>query len=203
MPFGCNNPTAAFAPNGTLFVVCHNGPFEMYYAHPTPTQPAWTQEFLGPIPLFALSGPGHPNAPGNCEDPWLWFDRKGFFHIIAHCYTCYWYPASQRPIGGGSARGNCSDPSTTCSGHGFSRWGSAGTWTWVGGPDAPYGFTSHTRDGGEYAFSTRERPWGLMGGEHGDQVLALVNGVSPKAPEHVKYVKGKDWCFTNIQTVSP
>ena len=131
----------------------------------------------------------------------LYFDRNGHFHVIAHCYTCYWYPSPARPgegEGSGQARGSCSG-NVTCSGHGFSRSGAAGSGTWIGGEDAPYDFTSVTSAGTVRAFSTRERPWGLLGGSHGDQIVALVNGVSPAAPQFVKYMKGRDWCYTNIQ----
>eukprot|EP00041_Stephanoeca_diplocostata_P015204 m.288564 g.288564 ORF g.288564 m.288564 type:complete len:87 (-) comp19963_c0_seq3:906-1166(-) len=76
------------------------------------------------------------------------------------------------------------------------------TGTWVGGDDAPYNFTVPVEGGGTRAFSTRERPWGLMGGDHGDQVLALINGVSPQFPQ-LKFVDGIDWCYTNIQAVAP
>lgn len=176
------------------------------------------------------------------SDPFLYFDRNGYFHVIAHCYTCYWWPSTgftldgrcglgQRPdcnpgaptatlaprlgrcfpsdVGSPSApgsrgprrqRGDCSPLSAHCSGHGYSRTGQADNWTWIGGEDAPYNFTEADAAGGTTAFSTRERPWGLMGGTHGDQVLALINGVSPPFPQ-LKFVAGRDWCYTNIQGV--
>lgn len=34
------------------------------------------------------------------------------------------------------------------------------------------------------------------------QVLALINGVSPRFPQ-LKFVDGIDWCYTNIQPVAP
>jgi len=71
------------------------------------------------------------------------------------------------------------------------------------GEDAPYSFreSSAAPGGGEVAFSTRERPWALLGGTHGDQIVALVNGVSPAFPM-VKFVAGVDWTYTNIQTTT-
>eukprot|EP00041_Stephanoeca_diplocostata_P015206 m.288571 g.288571 ORF g.288571 m.288571 type:complete len:510 (-) comp19963_c0_seq4:906-2435(-) len=197
LPISCNNPTAAFAPNGTLFYVCHEGGFTMYWSDPNGTTPAWKSKINGPIELFGSDG--HPDVPGNCEDPFLFFDRHGFFHVIAHCYTCYWYP-SERALPWRSE--SCLPGSAWCSGHGFSRTGASGSWTWVGGDDAPYNFTVPVEGGGTRAFSTRERPWGLMGGDHGDQVLALINGVSPQFPQ-LKFVDGIDWCYTNIQAVAP
>jgi hypothetical protein len=71
----------------------------------------------------------------------------------------------------------------------------------VGGPEAPYNFTSVAADGSVRAFSTRERPWGLLGGLQGDNFEVLVNGVSPSMPEYNKFTKGQDWCYTNIQRV--
>ena len=83
--------------------------------------------------------------------------------------------------------------------------GEAGNWTWIGGGDAPYNFTSQVQGGGpDRVFSTRERPWALLGGQHGDEFLALVNGVSGgfgKPGEYIKYIHGRDWTYTNIQPV--
>lgn len=61
------------------------------------------------------------------------------------------------------------------------------------------------QDGSERVFSTRERPWALLGGTHGDNFEVLVNGVSggPGKPgEYVKFVDGRDWTYTNIQPVA-
>lgn len=85
--------------------------------------------------------------------------------------------------------------SAFCSAHGFSTTGEAGNWTWIGGGHAPYNFTSAVVGGGaERSFSTRERPWGLLGGLHGDEWLALVNGVSGgvgRPGEFIKYIAGR------------
>eukprot|EP01049_Picozoa_sp_SAG25_P004944 SAG25_NODE_324_length_9786_cov_33.460308_3_plen_162_part_00 len=85
--------------------------------------------------------------------------------------------------------------SAFCSAHGFSTTGEAGNWTWIGGGHAPYNFTSAVVGGGaERSFSTRERPWGLLGGPHGDEWLALVNGVSGgvgRPGEFIKYIAGR------------
>ena len=68
-----------------------------------------------------------------------------------------------------------------------------------GGDEAPYNFTAEDSSGGTRLFSTRERPWGLLGGVHGDEWQVLINGVSPAAPEYVKFLAGRDWTYTNIQ----
>ena len=132
---------------------------------------------------------------------WHVVDRFGYFHVLAHCYTCYWYPAASRP--GSSSGGSCLPGTAFCAGHGFSRSGEAGNWTWIGGGDAPYNFTAMEADGvTRRNFSTRERPWGLMGGPHGDDFIALINGVSPSMPRYDKFTAGRDWTYTNIQPVA-
>jgi hypothetical protein len=73
----------------------------------------------------------------------------------------------------------------------------------VGGEQAAYNFTSSIQGGGVRAFSTRERPWALMGGPEGDDIVALINGVSPAMPTYNKFTAGQDWCYTNIQAVGP
>jgi hypothetical protein len=96
--------------------------------------------------------------------------------------------------------------SAFCSGHGFSTTGAEGNWTWIGGGDAPYYFTAEVEgQEGVREFSTRERPWALLGGTHGDDFVALVNGVSGGlgAPgQYIKFVDGRDWTYTNIQPVA-
>ena len=89
-----------------------------------------------------------------------------------------------------------------CAGHGFSSTGDEGNWTWIGGGDAPYNFTSVEADGVTVRnFSTRERPWALLGGSSRDDFVALVNGVSPSMPNYNKFTAGVDWTYTNIQLV--
>jgi hypothetical protein len=73
----------------------------------------------------------------------------------------------------------------------------------VGGEQAAYNFTSSIQGGGVRAFSTRERPWALMGGPEGDDIVALINGVSPAMPTYNKFTAEQDWCYTNIQAVGP
>ena len=38
-------------------------------------------------------------------------------------------------------------------------------------------------------------------GPHGDDILALLTGASPAAPNYTKFVPGRDWCFTMVQGV--
>jgi hypothetical protein len=104
-----------------------------------------------------------------------------------------------------SSSSECARGSAYCSAHGFSATGEADDWTYIGGPDAPYNFSSVTSAGTLREFSTRERPWGLL---HNGEWLALINGVSEATPLvhgvdplHLKYLPGRDWTYTNIQPV--
>ena len=168
---GCNNPTAAFHPNRSLFVLCHDSVFSLHRLDPDGTQPAWraARTAAPAIPTLVSRGPGaDPRSnPGNCEDPFIFFDRSGRFHVLAHCYTHdQYYPG---------------EAGVFCSAHGFSETGEAATWTWVGGRDAPYDWTSPLQAGGTRTFSSKERPWALLGGPGRpvDEFRLLINGVSP------------------------
>jgi hypothetical protein len=108
--------------------------------------------------------------------------------VLAHCYT-----HDQYSLG---------DQNVFCSAHGFSETGEAATWTWVGGEDAPYNWTSPTASPpGVRSFSTKERPWALLGGvgRAVDEFRVLVNGVSPIGYDHG--VAGSDWTYTLISPV--
>lgn len=62
---GCNNPTAAFHPNGTLYVLCHDSQFSLHGFHPTASTPAWEAT---PAPAIGTLKVGkNKNVPGNCE----------------------------------------------------------------------------------------------------------------------------------------
>ncbi len=68
---GCNNPTAAFHPNRSLFILCHDSVFSMYRLDPDGTRPAWRAARAAPaIPTLVTRGPGaDPRSnPGNCEE---------------------------------------------------------------------------------------------------------------------------------------
>ena len=63
---------------GTLYVICGNG--HAWTRTTTPITkggtPAWAAEWTPQVPL-------HPQGEqGNWEDPDLYFDRRGNFHII-------------------------------------------------------------------------------------------------------------------------
>ena len=117
----CNNPTAAFHPNRSLFVLCHDSTFSLHRLDPSGTQPAWRARAAAapPIPTLVSRGPGADSRsnPGNCEDPFIFFDRYARFHVLAHCYT-----HDQYSLG---------DKGVFCSAHGFSQTGAASSWTFA------------------------------------------------------------------------
>ena len=129
-PGSCGMPSAAYHPNGTLFVVCGNGHAITRATSPTST-PAWESTWSPQVPLTP-----HGEA-GNWEDPDLWFDRRENFHILYHVYTTVQDWHVQR-----------------CSGHGWSRDGSNWTFSSV----QPFNCTVAFDDGTSRAFATRERP---------------------------------------------
>lgn len=197
----CNNPAPAVYPNGTLYVVCHNDQTLILWR-----AAAWnaTWEVLWDVSDY------RPAVPGNCEDPFLFFDASGNFHIVAHCYTCYWYPSPDGAPGKGAIP--C-DGNARPSAHGFSRDGR--NFTWAGAMDAPYTFSGEVEQQAsatqgkpatktdttatERIFSTRERP--VLALDDKGQPWALINGVSPAFPQ-LKFVEGRDWTYTFMQPVT-
>jgi hypothetical protein len=58
---------------------------ESYWETPaaaTAGRPAWEGTRSAAIPTLMVGK--NKNAPGNCEDPFLYFDRFGRFHVLAH-----------------------------------------------------------------------------------------------------------------------
>ena len=145
-PLHCNNPSPAVHPNGTLFVACTW--FLMSAA--TPAGP-WTQ--AGPIQLRGKRGAW--------EDPFLFFDRRGGWHVVAHVY-------SGTP---GSAPGN-----NLISGHAYSSDGIE----WAVSVSQPYSNVVPIAGGGGQTFATLERPKLMFGGSADPhRPVALFNGASP------------------------
>ena len=109
--------------------------------------------------------------------PFLWMDRRGSFHILAHT----WYSGAW--------------PLMTISGHAFSRDGLK--WTFA---DAePYSYNVTYSSGEIRPFATLERPK-LLFDEHG-VATHLFNGVSSQWPCNgtcagVKTARGRDWTWT-------
>ena len=111
----------------------------------------WSAPVRVPVPRVS---PG----PGAWEDPFLWVDRRGHFHVLAHIWAHTLWP--DNPI----------------SGHGFSVDGHA----WHFAAAEPYGNAVLRGDGSVQHFATLERPklvWGDPADPH--RPTALLNGASP------------------------
>lgn len=126
-PPGCNNPAPFLHPNGTWYLFC-SGPL---YSAPS---------FFGPWTVAATPSPRNPGVPGSYEDPVLYVDPRGNWHIIWHVYTTSPVPPT------------CVN--STVSGHWFSPDGLQ----WYAASTPPFPNTIPLTDGTTTLVSTRERP---------------------------------------------
>ena len=173
----CGMPTAAFHPNGTLFVVCGNGA-ELRSA-PSRAGP-WS-----PVRIPLPRGAGW-------EDPTLWFDRRGNFHVINHVYSLAPYSAGKFRV---------------ASGHMFSHDGIE----WHRAVIAPFDGVVAMDDGSNITFATRERPQLLFADDDRTTPAALTSAVSSQpigpmcdscsqgACSQCKVTAGRDWTHTIYQ----
>ena len=150
---GCNNPAPWVHPNGTIYIVC-GGSFKRAESIHGP----WTT-----VSSFSHSG----GPPGNYEDPYLFTDRRGSFHLIYHVYNTHENP----PHGH-----ECFN--STVSAHQYSTDG----YTWHTSATSPYGTQVALTSGETVTVATRERPK-LFFDAHG-QMTHLINGVcgAPNCP---------------------
>jgi hypothetical protein len=119
--------------------IFHNGSF--YVTSQATTLIETAPSYLGPWTFFAnITHPWGPGeAPYSVEDPFLFVDKRGRWHIINHAYNL---------------TQNSSCGSSHVSAHWFSEEGKA--WHWS--PLAPYNSTIAYDDGTTHAFATCERP---------------------------------------------
>jgi hypothetical protein len=128
----CNNPAPAYHPNGTLFVLCDY----MYLTHLGSGKRAWERGEWS-APGAAVIDPISPHDPArHFEDPHLWFDRRGNWHVIYHVYCLLPF----------SAHHEC------FSAHAFSTDGRE----WTVSSTEPFDGGVHYTDGTSTIFSTRE-----------------------------------------------
>ena len=183
-PGGCGMPTAAFHPNGTLFVVCGNG-HAITRATSAPSVPVWQATWSPQVRL-------HPEGEqGNWEDPDLWWDSRGNFHILYHVFSMDHDYHIER-----------------CSGHAWSRDG----WGWnYSSTVQPFNCTVDFIDGSSRAFATRERPHLIFVDKARTTPVAVISAVSsqPVGPacascnagacSQCKVTAGRDWTYTIMQ----
>ena len=155
-PPGCNNPSPFLHPNGTLFLACT---WALYRTSGADfPRGAWH----GPVPIAPASRlPGAPKPIGAWEDPFLFVDRRGHFHVLAHVYTT-------RPFN--------RSVELAVSGHAFSLDGLR----WTFSPHQPYSNAVSRADGSVQHFATLERPK-LLFADPADphRPTQLLNGASP------------------------
>lgn len=149
----CNNPAPFLAKNGTTFIVCDG--FELYSA------PSVTSQWTHVTTIRATEG---SPLPGNYEDPFLFIDARGNWHVIYHVYRT-----------GGISAHTCVPPydGSVVAGHYFSKDG----FVWHAASIAPYGNVIDLVDGSQQLLTTRERPKMIFNA--GGDPTHLSNGVCP------------------------
>lgn len=167
----CNNPSPVRHPNGTWFLVCHH--YDVYRA--ASFRGPWTKvpTELGPL----------PNGDG-AEDPYLWIDVAGNFHVMFH--------ASRR----GPDEDNClaGHAGAVVAAHIFSRDGLR----WNMSSTPPYTNVLALAGGRQQVVATRERPKFIF--DAGTPAY-LINGIAQGAscaPTPCINCKLQLWDTTNI-----
>lgn len=112
------------------------------------------------------------------RSPFMWIDRRGSFHILAHT----WFSGAW--------------PLMTISGHAFSRDGIS---NWTFSHEEPYSYNVTYTSGVVEPFATIERPKLLF--DRRGVPTHLFNGVSSQWPCNgtcagVKTARGRDWTWT-------
>lgn len=80
---GCNNPAPAFARNGTLFVLCSSS--SIWTTNDVSSASAWT--LVTRIDLNDSPWTGNKPSPYlRVEDPYMYEDRNGNWHLLVHLY---------------------------------------------------------------------------------------------------------------------
>ena len=136
-PDGPWKPSGATYPGGNPAPAFYKG---AWYMTNQATAEVWTTPQLGAAwVVFAnISHDGLPNNDYHVEDPYLWIDARGHWHIINHAYSNMQYNA-------------CG--TSDLSAHWFSPDGL--DWTFS---RQPYGHTVRYDDGTEHTYTTLERP---------------------------------------------
>ena len=189
-PQSCNNPAPAFHPNGTLFAVCNHQQITRASGAPLSLNTSWSELAT----MQKLPAHGTVDRDRHWEDPSLWFDRRGNWHVLYHVYCL-------RPF---AERKEC------MSGHAFSRDGESWTFSNV----EPFnGTVSFVGGSPPITFSTRERPHVVFAPEDANRTtpIGVTTGVSSQQPNpscdacykgacsQCKITTGRDWVYTVLQ----
>ena len=182
---GCNNPSPMRHPNGTVYLGCT---WSLRRAK-QPDLSRWSKAWS----IAPKSGRTWLNR--SWEDPFLWVDARGNWHVLAHTYTDDVFPA------------------LSYSGHGFSTDGHH----WHYSTEEPYDGTVRRVDGSTKYYATLERPKLLFTDPaYPFRPTHVINGASPVWDEGApanpcgacrtpgqcvgcKVTPGMDWTFTLVR----
>lgn len=106
-----SNPSPTLLPNGTVMLVFSSLPCTgpNYGKFGTSLgvafAPHWNDTYTqSKVPIWLKKGPAWPepsaNGVGNCEDPFVWRSRRGYYHILSHSQ------GQLNVCGGGEGPGN-------------------------------------------------------------------------------------------------
>ena len=151
---GCNNPAPVWHPNGTLFVACNQDQGVSGWPLHASHDGGLTWRLVAEI---ALPPSWHQGA----EDPFLYFDARGNWHLLAHRY--------RYSDGPGTLAGDI-----LVSGHGFSRDGLS----WAMSANPPFDSVIRHTSGPATAYTSLERPKMLLDEATGNPTH-LVLAASP------------------------
>ena len=126
---------------------------------------------------------GGPFAHCVWEDPFVWLDKRGAWHLLSHVYptnTTSWDQYAD-----------------IVAGHAFSEDGL--NWTFSDVP--PYTADVLATDGTMAHYATRERPFLLLDDSDGGGRAPVALYTAVTLPGRPKQVKGVDFSFTHVSPV--
>eukprot|EP00729_Bicosta_minor_P002530 gene2530-9423_t len=176
-PFNCENPSPLLLANGSVALFCHGPGIRISIADRINGAP-FTQG------RFILTPGAQPRPNTVWEDPSVWLDKRGHWHLLSHVYP--------------TNTSNWNQYAEIVAGHGFSTDGA--NWTFSAIP--PYTAIVNSTDGKSLHYATRERPFLLLSDDAELKPIALFTAVT--TPGHPKQAKPLvDYSFTHVQPVKP
>jgi len=175
-PGSCGMPTAAFHPNGTLFVVCGNGHQLVSAQH------GWRGQWTSILPL---------QTPPNWEDPTLYFDRRANWHILYHVYALEPFSSGVERYSGHAYSADGLDWTFST----FEPFG--GTVLFTDGSHISFA----TRERPQLVFSDESRtvPAALTSAVSSQPLGPWCDQCKQGACSQCKVTEGRDWTYTIVQ----
>lgn len=174
MPPGinCENPAPLLLPNGSIAVFCHGPGIRL-----------WLSGTDQPVRFIATEG-SYPIPHTVWEDPSVYLDSRGNWHLLSHVYptnTSSWLQYAD-----------------IVAGHAFSRDGI----DWHFHRTPPWTANVTNVDGSTRHYATRERPFLLLTDDAERAPVALFTSVTlPGRPKQNYTRDGGDYSFTHVQPV--